>query len=387
MPRPGRVRERNERVDHVERVNRRDRPPVRGQARRTEVQQALRRDERQNRNGRPVNREERHRNRIPHDGQGNFQIQDGNQPQQNGDAGAPFPPPVAPIMTSTEVQTDQTLGGGHVEQQQAFLPDHGESPLSAFNLETQRGNPGQSTPVGQNPSREALFLYSLQSSANNPLLSTINDCVSAQIPLNIKEKTWAGKYINLALLQKSSPEILASQGAQLILSEDGFIETRPKTLSEKVKTIEQWTDAFVIFMDIYLVQNPQACSELLTYMATIRQAASRRHDFAWRVYDEQFRMRQENFLQPWSRLNSDLWLKVMTMPIHQSNNSFSSSAGDSPYLQTCSKYNEGQCPFAQRCRYRHVCSACGGGHPSVSCYSFRTKQLRNSNFPSKPSKR
>jgi hypothetical protein len=133
--------------------------------------------------------------------------------------------------------------------------------------------------------------------------------------MNMKEKIWAGKYINLSLLLKSSAELNACQGSQLIFSDEGVIETRPKVSAEKIKNIELRFDAFLIFMDIYLIQKPQACSDLLAYIANIRQATSRRNDSAWFIYDEQFRLRQECFPQAWGKLNNDLWIKIMTLPI------------------------------------------------------------------------
>lgn len=128
--------------------------------------------------------------------------------------------------------------------------------------------------------------------------------------------------------------------------------------------------------DIYLIPNPLSAGGLLSYMATIRQAASRRQDFAWRSYDEQFRMRQETFLQPWSKLNTDLWLKIMTSV---DNNLVylgkqSPQNQSSPFVRTrpCLYFNKGHCSISP-CKFRHVCSECGGTHPKMSCHSFRNQ--------------
>ena len=42
--------------------------------------------------------------------------------------------------------------------------------------------------------------------------------------------------------------------------------TKPKSLSEKIITIEQWTDAFLVYSSIYLSAHPDQTQDLLQYM-------------------------------------------------------------------------------------------------------------------------
>lgn len=66
-------------------------------------------------------------------------------------------------------------------------------------------------------------------------------------------------------------------------------------------SIEQWTNAFHIFMVIYIEKKPQAAPHLLKYISTIREIASSNGDAAWRHYDDIFRMLRQSHTLPWQR--------------------------------------------------------------------------------------
>lgn len=42
----------------------------------------------------------------------------------------------------------------------------------------------------------------------------------------------------------------------------------------------------------------------------------------------------------------------------------------------CWQYNEGMCPYGQKCRFPHMCEGCGGGHPKSRCTEGGTKKAR-----------
>ena len=106
-------------------------------------------------------------------------------------------------------------------------------------------------------------------------------------------------------------------GGAVHLNKQGVLESRPKIVKEQVSSIEKWTDAFLIFSSIFLKKHPSKTQELLQYMSIIREATSRSpSSFAWRQYDEHFRLRQATQAQPWNKINADLWLRVMTMSTH-----------------------------------------------------------------------
>ena len=62
-----------------------------------------------------------------------------------------------------------------------------------------------------------------------------------------------------------------SDGAKYV--SDGKAEAQPKQTKDKVNSIEQWTQAFFIFMGIYLSRCPDKASELLNNSSVIRDAA------------------------------------------------------------------------------------------------------------------
>ena len=57
-------------------------------------------------------------------------------------------------------------------------------------------------------------------------------------------------------------------------------------LKEQDHSTEKWTDAFLIYMHTSLQKHSDKASEMLQYMATIRDSASRNIGYGWRVYDE-----------------------------------------------------------------------------------------------------
>ena len=124
------------------------------------------------------------------------------------------------------------------------------------------------------------------------MLRCADDDLSAHVPKQLRQKIWENKYINIALLLKGNAELAEIFSGGLLHVIDGKIEARPKQTKEKINSIEQWTEAFLIFMSIYLSRYPDKTQELLKYITAIRDAAAKFPNYAWRQYDEQFRVRQ-----------------------------------------------------------------------------------------------
>lgn len=120
--------------------------------------------------------------------------------------------------------------------------------------------------------------------------------LAIHLPQQIKEKIQNHKYINLALLLKTSIE-LAEFCAGGILHYNyakGSIESRQKISKQTIQNIDEWTDAFLIFASVYLQTFPEKAIEILKYMSVIREAATRYSTKSWVEYDQQFRLRQAN---------------------------------------------------------------------------------------------
>lgn len=100
-----------------------------------------------------------------------------------------------------------------------------------------------------------------------PLLRCADDDLAAHVPQQLKQKIWANKFINIALLLKGNTELADMfSGGLLQIADDGKIEAKPRTLKEKVPNIDRWSDAFLIFASIYLQQFPDKVQQLLKYM-------------------------------------------------------------------------------------------------------------------------
>jgi hypothetical protein len=110
----------------------------------------------------------------------------------------------------------------------------------------------------------------------------------------MKEQICRGEFINLSLLCRGGIERPIDFGASILhLSADGRIEARPKE-KEVISSNDKWTDAFIIFLSIYLRVHVSETAELLQYMINIREAASKQGGSARKSYDEQFRLQQAN---------------------------------------------------------------------------------------------
>ncbi|MEW8547619.1 MAG: hypothetical protein AB2693_29275, partial [Candidatus Thiodiazotropha sp.] len=197
-----------------------------------------------------------------------------------------------------------------------------------------------------------------------------DDDIAYHVPGSVKQKIRSHQFVNLAVLLKGGVELAELYGSNLLsVNEKGQLETRPKTVSEKISNISRWTDAFLIFSSIYLEQFPEKTHELLKYMSVIREAANRHAGFGWRNYDEQFRLRQAAQVQSWGTINSDLWLRCFSSnQPNQASSSYSnpySSAGSKP--PPCLDFNKGVCQWTF-CRYTHACSVCSSAqHGRWAC--------------------
>lgn len=204
------------------------------------------------------------------------------------------------------------------------------------------------------------------------------DDISCHVPAQICQKIWADQYININILLKGAMELQGlCSGGVVHVTNKGFLESRtfdsrPELTKDKVPNIEKWTDAFLIFTSIYLKKHPSKAQELLQYMNIIREAASRSSaSFAWRSYDEAFRVRQASDLQSWGKINPDLWLRLMSSTTH-----VRSETPQPATKANCLDFNNGFCNFYP-CRFTHACSHCGGtNHGRASCFKLTANANR-----------
>lgn len=230
---------------------------------------------------------------------------------------------------------------------------------------------GNDRPLQSGPSNSNESERSVNFNFGEESLRLGSEDISCHVPHQISQKICSNQYINISLLLKGAVELQnLCLGGLVHVTNKGFLESRPEIVKDKVPSIEKWTDAFLIFSSIYLKKFPDKTQELLQYMCIIREAASRSNSFAWRSYDEQFRIRQASNLQSWGKLNPDLWLRVM------SSNSFSQPEPTRVTKANCLDFNNGFCNF-NPCRFTHACSHCGGfNHGRLTCFKLSANQSR-----------
>ena len=149
---------------------------------------------------------------------------------------------------------------------------------------------------------------------------------------------------------------------------------------KQILTIEEWSDAFLVYTSIYLAAHPDKTQHVLKYFTTIRTAAKRHAGLGWTSYDIQFRLRMANDSThvSFGSIDSELWLLCMgpasLFPV-------GAVGGD----RKCYDYNY---RFCQRtsCQYRHLCVNCSKNHPAQACQrtSFTPRPRFSPRFQTQP---
>lgn len=225
------------------------------------------------------------------------------------------------------------------------------------------------------------------STLNNGSQIQLTDCVplGATVSAKLKLKIWNNEFVELkSLLPNSNEEPLS------IMVKAGKIELQQASSNKNPITIHQWTDAFLIFISIYLQKFPQEASNLLKYMYTIREINKLHGEQAWRNYDETFRKIRETSLLPWERVVPELRLKAASMGFRSAPKSQGNFGKRQPFrVRHCFAYNRGQKCGSHPCRFSHTCQDCNGSHPRLQCTNVRfnsTPSIRGENGPSNTSK-
>ena len=133
----------------------------------------------------------------------------------------------------------------------------------------------------------------VQISSTPNYTTSVFDPISEHIPQKkIKEKIWAGEYVDLSLLLKSAKDLFSESHLTVNLQINGGQISVVQQQQSLIANIHVWTSAFMVFMDVLLQKWPNHGQELLKYMHTIRLALSRGSGLGWVSYDEQCRLRK-----------------------------------------------------------------------------------------------
>ena len=140
------------------------------------------------------------------------------------------------------------------------------------------------------------------------------DALGADLPMALKDKIWKGDFVDFGLLVA---KVGIGQGALSLSFSKGsggqLLLTPNSGASKGIFSVEVWTDAFFIFASVFLVKHPQRALELFKYASTVRLAARTFGGLGWKVYDEQFRLRQARFpCRSWASIDGELWLTTLS---------------------------------------------------------------------------
>lgn len=206
----------------------------------------------------------------------------------------------------------------------------------------------------------------------------INESIGNELGLNVSNKTKlkivSDEYIDLASLLTVSTNLENSD--RILQVKNGQILLEPKKTAGKIDTIDKWTDAFLVFMSIYVQAHPSSATSLIKYMSIVRLGAARTKSLGFKSYDEQFRVKKaKNPSLDWGTVDNELWLLYMYQtPIQSLNNDrLPKNVGK------CFDYNFKAFCQKKPCNFAHKCLKCDGPHPSLKCFN---KQIRTLNFRS-----
>ena len=216
--------------------------------------------------------------------------------------------------------------------------------------------------------------------------------IHAQISMKLRQKIWAGEYIDFSLLLNKE-----DRNVQLGTFDTGeevpqlvWRQTKQKQLS-----LNEWTDGFHLFMSLILVKEPNEASNLLKYNNLVRGIAQEGGD--WRYYDESFRRMKASEALAWDEVDT-IALNFATSrgARNQNKGNSNQSVGNRPFRGRgrgnrptikrgfCFKFNRGQ-PCGG-CAYKHMCSICSGSHAQPQCDNTEQGGDQSPQFQSSPSR-
>ena len=151
----------------------------------------------------------------------------------------------------------------------------------------------------------------------------------------------------------------------------------PINRSQKIFNINQWLQAFHIFVGVYTRRFTSESPGLMKYCEIIQDLASR--GFNWKFYDENFRFLRQNPASalPWGSVHWELWLRAQPSSPMLSKRAqpFTGPAKGSDNQRVphgfCFKFHRGL--DCAGCAFKHTCFHCQREHRASQCNFFRTQ--------------
>jgi len=227
---------------------------------------------------------------------------------------------------------------------------------------------GVSTTIGNSACNFTNLNAAIHTSSSNAILvmSSVTDELGLHVSQANREKIIKGEFIDLSVLLQNSQ---TNKPTQVINFVSGELVLQTKQQS-KIYTVEQWTDAFLVFFCIFILAHPDKTQELLKYMNNIRIAEKRcGKGIGWKLYDENFRLKMaQNCNVSWGKIDLELWLLFV-------NQNSAVTEVSNTNTHKCYAYNyNGHCSRLN-CTYSHCCIRCFAAHPLIHCYMYKAKNM------------
>ena len=204
------------------------------------------------------------------------------------------------------------------------------------------------------------------------------------IPLSVKERIWRKEYIDIFTLLE-----VRVAGLDLKAEKD---EDKDKKRVRVERNIANWGQAFRTMACIIIEKFPECAGALWLYEYSIHAAHAKYQGDAWRLYDEGFRQKMQIWpATTWDSRDLGGFAEHMISvressgkAEQQARSAWGKPKWEKPRLAgnrkaspapkagkagvpICWAYERGDCKWGGKCKYRHMCSTCEGGHPASDC--------------------
>ncbi|KAJ1204302.1 hypothetical protein NDU88_008081 [Pleurodeles waltl] len=217
--------------------------------------------------------------------------------------------------------------------------------------------------------------------------------LASRISLAVKERIWRREFIDIFTLLEIQVE-----GLDLTTVDKKEEDRRERNRVRKERNFDNWLDAFRIMACIIVETFPHCAKDLWLYESKIHEAHRQFSGDAWLDYDKGFRLKMQAHPEmEWDEEDVEGYMHKMMVAREARNwtqkgeqpfrGNFTKNRQEKgkpypkrqPFTQwrgsqaartapaICYKFEKDECSWGAACKFRHVCSACGGGHPAAEC--------------------
>eukprot|EP00112_Aurelia_sp_Birch-Aquarium-sp1_P019579 Seg4868.3 transcript_id=Seg4868.3/GoldUCD/mRNA.D3Y31 product="hypothetical protein" protein_id=Seg4868.3/GoldUCD/D3Y31 len=206
-----------------------------------------------------------------------------------------------------------------------------------------------------------------------------------EIPQTYVRAIQSGEFFDIAKLLPENLQKMTSDVGDgplaITMDSNSQLKLVKQNVKKKVETIDDWTNAFTVYMKVVIDKHPVRSRELIEYLDLIRYAARYHHSLGWFIYDNKFRYKAANDRSlTWAKLDQQLWTRIFTVSQSQleadlalfkqgPSSVVSRAVISAPRDGTCNNYNKGNPCFRNPCLYSHTCNkpGCNEPHPGYIC--------------------